>query len=252
MSVPVLSCENLEAGYGPFRALFGISFEVAEGTAVALIGPNGAGKSTVARVASGLVAPSAGRVLVNGVEMTGKAPHEFAEAGIAHAPEGRAVFASLTVEENLELAFRESLGRKGVAAALEEAYQMFPRLKERRKQLAGTLSGGEQRILTLARVMILRPTLLIADELSLGLAPMITTEVYRILERIKAAGCALLIVEQHMDYALALSDEVLLLRQGEVTFRGPPSELDRRSASLLSESLSESLSENPPQQEQSS
>jgi branched-chain amino acid transport system ATP-binding protein len=230
---PVLRLDSVEASYRSFRALFGIDLEVAPGAAVALVGANGAGKSTVARVASGLVVPSAGRVEVAGRDLTGRAAHEFARAGIAHAPEGRAVFSTLSVEDNLRLAFRSSAEVTDSGAALVEAFELFPRLEERRAQLAGTLSGGEQRMLTLARVMVLRPRLLIADELSLGLAPLVTTEVYQTLAQVKRAGCALLIVEQHLDHALELADEVVVIRKGEVAFRGTPAEAAELSRSVL-------------------
>lgn len=233
MTAPVLRLEDVSAGYGPFRALFGVDLEVPPSSAVALVGANGAGKSTVARVASGLVPVSGGRVLVDGEDLTGRPPHDFARAGVAHAPEGRAVFATLTVAENLELAFRTARGRSGVRPALDEAYGLFPRLGERRAQQAGTLSGGEQRMLTLARVLVLKPRLLIADELSLGLAPIVTTDVYRVLHQVRDAGCALLVVEQHLDHALALADHVVMLTQGEVSYAGPPAGLGELSSSVL-------------------
>lgn len=231
----VLELVGVEARYRNFRALFGVDLRVDAGSAVAIVGANGAGKSTVARVASGLVVPTAGSVRFAGEDMTGRPPHQFARAGLAHAPEGRAVFASLSVEDNLTLAFRNSSSIEDAAAATEEAFALFPALKDRRRQLAGTLSGGEQRMLTLARVMVLRPRLLIADELSLGLAPLVTKEVYATLARIRDQGCALLVVEQHLDHALALADHVIVIRKGEVVHRGPTSDgLDRRM--LLGES----------------
>jgi branched-chain amino acid transport system ATP-binding protein len=219
---PVLELEDVHAGYLQFKALFGVSFAIREAEAVALIGPNGAGKTTVARVASGLVAPTAGRVLVNGEDFSGKPADTFARAGIAHAPEGRSVFATLTVEENLTLGFRRRFGRHGVGAALEKAYDLFPRLGERRGQGAGSLSGGEQRMLTLAAVLVLEPKLLIADELSLGLAPIITDDLYNVLQRILSSGTALLLVEQHVDRALELAGEVIVLERGLVSHRGHP------------------------------
>ncbi len=230
---PILALDHVDAGYGPFRALFDVSFDVPAGAAVALVGPNGSGKSTVARVASGLVAPTSGRVVVDGVDRTGQAPHHFARAGVAHAPEGRAVFATLTVKENLELAFREGGLPGGVRAGVDEAFALFPKLADRRDQVAGTLSGGEQRMLTLARVLVLKPRLLIADELSLGLAPIVTTDVYRVLAQVRDAGCALLIVEQHLDHALELCDHVVVLQQGEVRFAGAPEEVGDLSSSIL-------------------
>ncbi len=164
----LLSVERVDAGYGAFRAIFSVSFDVAPASAVALLGPNGSGKTTVARVCTGLIRPTAGRVCFAGADVSGSAPHRLARAGIAHAPEGRSVFASLTVEENLVLAFREKKSRTGAKEALARAYELFPRLGERRRQLAGMLSGGEQRMLSLGRVLVLAPRLLVVDELSLG------------------------------------------------------------------------------------
>jgi branched-chain amino acid transport system ATP-binding protein len=218
---PVLELVDVEAAYGPFRALFGVSLSVAERSVTALLGNNGAGKTTVARVASGLVAPTSGQVLVGGDDVTGRAPWKIARLGVVHAPEGRSVFSTLTVEENLLLSFRQ-LGTGDVASALERAYTAFPRLGERRRQEAGTLSGGEQRMLSLARVLAEPPRLLIADELSLGLAPVVVDEVYRSIEAIRDRGTSVLLVEQQVGRALALADEVVLLVKGEVRYRGAP------------------------------
>jgi branched-chain amino acid transport system ATP-binding protein len=182
------------------------------------------GKTTVARVASGLVVPTSGSVLVGGVDMTGALTHRFARAGVVHAPEGRSVFATLTVEENLVLSFRQSRGRAGVPAALEQAFDLFPALAQRRRQLAGTLSGGEQRMLSMARVLVETPTVLVADELSLGLAPIVVDEVYASLERLRGSGTSLLIVEQHVGHALALCDRVVLLDHGSVSWVGSPAD----------------------------
>lgn len=222
---PLLELRAVEAGYGPFRALFGVSFALAPGRVLALLGSNGAGKTTIARVCSGLIVPTSGTVWLDGVDVTGRRPYEFALAGVVHAPEGRSVFATLSVEENLTLTFGRSRGRGGIGAALDEAYAMFPRLGERRRQVAGTLSGGEQRMLALARVMVEKPRLLIADELSLGLAPIVVDEVYRTLATIRDAGTTLLIVEQHVHHALAIADDAIVLAHGEVAFEGPVSEL---------------------------
>src|SRR5439155_7147898 len=174
---PLLELRGVSAGYGPYRALFDVSLEVAEASTVALLGPNGAGKTTVARLCSGLVRPTAGRVVFAGAEITGRPPWRIARAGVSHAPEGRSVFASLTVEENLALELA-TLGRRGMASALARAYDLFPQLSGRRRQLAGTLSGGEQRMLMLARVLAHPPRLLVVDELSLGLAPVVLEQVY--------------------------------------------------------------------------
>ncbi len=229
----LLELQDVEAGYGPFRAIFGVTLGIHEGGALALLGSNGAGKTTIARVCSGLITPTRGTVRFGGKDMTGAPPYEYARSGVVHAPEGRSVFASLTVEENLELTFRRSRGRNGVRSALDSAYELFPRLGERRRQLAGTLSGGEQRMLSLSRVLVERPRLLIADELSLGLAPIVVDEVYRTLATIRDAGTTLLIVEQHVQHALALADEAVVLTKGEVAYSGPVSELGDLHSRLL-------------------
>jgi branched-chain amino acid transport system ATP-binding protein len=220
----VLHLDHVSAGYGPFRALFDVTLTVEPGEAVALLGPNGVGKTTVARVATGLIAPTDGRVVVDGADMTGAAVHKLRRAGIIHAPEGRSVFATLTVEENLTLSFRASRGRHEVAHALDQAFGLFPAIANRRRQVAGTLSGGEQRMLAMARVLVEEPKLLVADELSLGLAPIIVDEVYASLDRLRAAGTALLIVEQQVGHALALCDRVVLLDHGAIAWEGPSGE----------------------------
>ena len=217
----VLDLHHVSAGYGPFRALFDVKLAVEPGEAVALLGANGAGKTTVARVATGLVAPTEGLVVVDGADMTAAPVHRFRRAGILHAPEGRSVFATLTVEENLVLSFRASRGRAEVSGALERAFALFPAIANRRKQVAGTLSGGEQRMLAMARVLVEEPKLLVADELSLGLAPIIVDEVYASLDRLRTAGTALLIVEQHVGHALDLCDRVVLLDHGAIGWEGP-------------------------------
>lgn len=224
----VLELADVEASYGPFRALFGVSLTVEAGESVALVGSNGAGKTTVARVASGLVRPERGTVTVEGADMTGKPAYRYAQQGIALAPEGRSVFASLTVEENLTLSFRRSQGRKGVQPALDRAYDLFPVLGQRRGQRAGTMSGGEQRMLSLARVMVERPKLLIADEISLGLAPLVVDQLYANLRALADEGTALLIVEQQLGHALALCDRVAVLQHGVVSWTGSPSEAASR------------------------
>ncbi|WP_083749986.1 ABC transporter ATP-binding protein [Frankia sp. CcI49] len=217
---PVLELRDVVAGYGPFRALFGVSFEVAPGEALALVGSNGVGKTTVARVASGLVTPTQGTVHVDGVDMTGAKPYRYARAGVAHATEGRSVFATLTVEENLALSFGRVRGKRGVREALEQAYELFPVLGERRRQLAGSMSGGQQRMLSMARVMVEVPKILVADELSLGLAPIIVAELYEALRKLREQGTALLIVEQQVAHALDLCDRVVLLGHGSVEWTG--------------------------------
>jgi branched-chain amino acid transport system ATP-binding protein len=228
-AAPILELDGINAAYGPFRALFGVSLTVPDGGSVALIGPNGSGKTTVARVASGLIAPTRGTVRIGGEDLTGRPAWAVARAGVLHAPEGRSVFATLTVEENLLLGLPDGSG-------LERAFDLFPRLRERRTQMAGTLSGGEQRMLSLARVLAAPPKLLIVDELSLGLAPIVVEEVYATLQRIKAEGTALLIIEQHVRHALEVADEAVILHQGRVAFTGPADGLVER-ADLLSGGL---------------
>ena len=238
MSAPILELRDVEAGYGPFRALFGVSLAIGAGEAVALVGANGAGKTTLARVASGLLAASAGTVLVDGVriEAGATAAWKFVRAGVMHAPEGRSVLASLSVEENLALSFQRAFGRAGLAGALDRAYELFPRLGERRGQTAGTLSGGEQRMLSLARVLVESPRLLIADELSLGLAPMVVDQVFETLGQIRATGTALLIVEQQVGHALKLCDRAAVLEHGLITWQGPTDEAGAVLESRLFES----------------
>jgi branched-chain amino acid transport system ATP-binding protein len=197
-----------------------VSFGVPERSAVALVGPNGAGKSTVARVVTGLVRPTAGTVRFAGTDITRLPPWRSSRLGLSYAPEGRGVFASLTVEENLALNFRASVGRGGEEQALERAYEGFPRLKERRQQAAGTLSGGEQKLLALARVLVVPQRLLIVDEPSLGLAPRTTDEVFTALRSILAGGTAMLLVEQQVTRALEIAERVVVLAKGEVVREG--------------------------------
>jgi branched-chain amino acid transport system ATP-binding protein len=230
---PLLEVENVSASYSSFRALFDVSFTAEQGTAVALLGSNGAGKTTVARVVTGLVKPTSGHIRFAGEDVTGASAWKLARLGIAHAPEGRSVFASLSVEENLVLSFRQSLGRNAVPAALERAYGRFPKLGERRRQSAGTLSGGEQRMLSLARVLADPPRLLVVDELSLGLAPSIVDLVFETLAEIRDGGTTLIVIEQHVDRALALAEHVVLLGQGRVLYRGLAAEVGDEVERLL-------------------
>lgn len=217
---PLLAAEDISASYSSYRALFGVSLEVPEGSALALLGSNGAGKSTLARVLTGLLAPTAGTVRIAGTDVTGWPAWRISRLGVAHVPEGRGIFASLSVEENLALSFRRRVGARSVAAALDRAYDAFPVLAERRRQQAGTLSGGQQRMLSLGKVLAAPPRLLVADELSLGLAPVVVDSVYDSLASIRAAGTSLLVVEQHMDRALALADRAVVLAKGAVVWEG--------------------------------
>jgi branched-chain amino acid transport system ATP-binding protein len=222
VSGDVLLLQHVSAAYGPYRALFDVSFSVPAGGIVALVGSNGAGKSTVARVVSGLVTASAGTVALCGHDVTGLPAYKIARLGMAHVVEGRGVFSSLTVEENLTLAFRQRAGRRLLAANLERAYTAFPILGERRRQMAGTLSGGQQRLLSLAKVLVVPPQVLIADELSLGLAPVVVDTVYDGLAEINRNGTALMVVEQQVSRVLDLASKAVVLDRGSVAYEGDP------------------------------
>lgn len=221
---PALEVEHVSAAYGPYRALFDVSFTVPAGGVVALLGANGAGKSTVARVVSGLLPTTSGAIHLDGHDVTGQPAYKIARAGMAHVPEGRGILANLSVEENLVLAFRQRGGRRQVADALARAYHAFPVLGERRRQRGGTLSGGQQRLLSLAKVLVLPPRLLVADELSLGLAPVAIEAVYEGLQRINQAGTALLVVEQHVNRVLEIADQAVVLEHGAVIYAGAAQE----------------------------
>ncbi len=217
----ILELAEVSASYGPYRALFGVNLSVEEGAAVALLGPNGAGKSTVARVASGLVRVTSGRIRLAGRDVTGEPAWQIARAGLSHVPEGRGVFASLSVEENLVLAFRRRAGRGRASASVERAYARFGVLGERRGARAGTLSGGQQRLLSLAKVLVVPPKVLVVDELSLGLAPSVVDDVYAALADVLDTGTALVVVEQQVDRALGLASSAVVLERGSVAYAGP-------------------------------
>jgi branched-chain amino acid transport system ATP-binding protein len=216
----VLVIQNVCAGYGPYRALFDVSFTVPAGGIVALVGSNGAGKSTVARAITGLVTATTGTISFSGHNITAMSPFRIARLGMAHVVEGRGVFSTLTVEENLTLAFRQRAGKRTVATNLERAYTAFPILGERRKQMAGKLSGGQQRLLSLAKVLVVPPKVLVADELSLGLAPVVIDQVYDGLTEINRNGTALVVVEQQVTRVLALAQSAVVLDRGSVCYEG--------------------------------
>ena len=221
MSGNILELDDVSAAYSTYRALFGVTLAVPDNGIIALVGSNGAGKSTLARVASGLVPISGGSIRVEGQNVSRWPAHRIAALGVVHVPEGRAIFSTLSVEENLRVSFSRRIGRKETPAALGRAYEAFPVLAERRRQLGGTLSGGQQRILSLAKVLAVPPKLLIVDELSLGLAPVIVDQVYDGLVAIHRQGCALLVVEQQVDRVLAIADRAVLLVKGAVAWEGP-------------------------------
>jgi branched-chain amino acid transport system ATP-binding protein len=229
----VLVVDHVSAAYGPYRALFDVSFSVPAGGILALVGSNGAGKSTVARTITGLVTASTGTIWFSGTNITQLAAYRIARLGMAHVVEGRGVFSSLSVEENLTLAFRQRAGRKLLKSNLDRAYTAFPILGERRRQAAGTLSGGQQRILSLAKVLVVPPKVLVADELSLGLAPVVVDAVYEGLVEINRNGTALIVVEQQVHRALELATRAVVLDRGRVAFQGDPADAEKVVQSLL-------------------
>jgi len=225
----MLSIDKLSAGYGKVQVLHGISIEVQRGQVVTLIGSNGAGKTTTMRAVSGMIAPSAGAISLNGRRIDGLESYDIAKLGLAHAPEGRRVFATMTVTDNLVLGafprFTGSRPKGDVAGDLERAMDLFPRLKERRTQLAGTLSGGEQQMLAMARATMLNPEVVLLDEPSMGLAPILVAEVFRIIARLKEQGVTMLLVEQFASAALAVADYGYVLENGRISVHGPTDKL---------------------------
>ena len=214
--------DRIVAGYGDAPVLRDVSLVVPDGTVVALLGPNGAGKTTLLRVASGLLTPSSGSIRMDEVSLTGEPPDRYSRAGICHIPEGRGIFRSMSVRENILLQARS--GEDDLA--LERAVEAFPRLGERMHQLAGTMSGGEQQMLAVARAYVADPKLVLLDEVSLGLAPLIVDEIFEFLARIAASGSSLLLVEQYVARALAIADFVFLLDHGQIAFAGEAREVD--------------------------
>jgi branched-chain amino acid transport system ATP-binding protein len=220
----MLELSGLWAGYGGGPVLRGVDLVVPDGAVVALLGANGAGKTTLLRVASGLLASTQGQLVMDGEDVTGRPPHGMVAAGICHVPEGRGVFPSLTVRDNLRLQAAPSDRQ----AALERAVSAFPRLGERLEQLAGTMSGGEQQMLALARTYVQSPAVVLLDEVSMGLAPKVVDEIFDFLALLRSEGRALLLVEQYVTRALEAADWVYLLHRGEIAFAGEPAELAGR------------------------
>ena len=226
----MLVVSDLHAGYGLSEVLVGASLTVKAGTVVALIGANGAGKTTAMRAISGTIRPSKGTISLEGKPVHGLPPSRIARLGLAHSPEGRKIFGPLSVEDNLLLgAFRRLprfFGfRKKSAGDLDRIYALFPRLKERRKQQAGTLSGGEQQMLAIGRALMARPKVMLLDEPSMGLAPVIVQEVFRTIQRLKQEGMTMLLVEQFAKAALAVADYAYVMERGRIALEGSPAEL---------------------------
>ncbi|MGH3737911.1 MAG: ABC transporter ATP-binding protein [Micromonosporaceae bacterium] len=223
MTTPaILELIGIRAAYGRIEVLRGVDIRVPRGAVVALLGANGAGKTTLLKVISGQLPPTEGDIHLAGVHVSGASPDELTRAGLCHVPEGRGVFPNLTVEENLRLA---SYAGVPVEKILAEAYQRFPRLSERRRQLAGTLSGGEQQMLSLARALASDPALLLLDELSMGLAPLIVESLYETVAEIAEAGVSILVVEQFAASALKVADYAAVMHGGRIIATGEPSEL---------------------------
>lgn len=225
----MLKIENLHAAYGKVEVLHGISLEVPAGKLVTLIGSNGAGKTTTMRSISGMLKPKSGIISLDGKNITGLDSHKIARAGLAHSPEGRRVFSTMSVMDNMLLgAFPRFTGGRpkgDVEADLQRAMELFPRLRERRNQLAGTLSGGEQQMLAMARAIMLNPEVILLDEPSMGLAPILVDEVFRILQRLKDEGRTMLLVEQFAAAALAVADYGYVLENGRISVHGPAAQL---------------------------
>ncbi len=225
----MLSISNLHAGYGKVEVLHGISLNVPKGKVVTLIGSNGAGKTTTMRAISGMLKPREGTVTLDGKDVTGRDSHKIARSGLAHSPEGRRVFPTMSVKDNLLLGafprFTRSRPRGDIEGDLEKALELFPRLKERQTQLAGTLSGGEQQMLAMARAVMLNPEVILLDEPSMGLAPILVEEVFRIIERLKERGVTMLLVEQFAAAALNVADYGYVLENGRIAVHGPAERL---------------------------
>ncbi|NLP48210.1 MAG: ABC transporter ATP-binding protein [Clostridiales bacterium] len=220
----MLNVNDINVYYGPIHAIQGISFEVKQGEIVSLIGANGAGKSTVLKTVSGLMRSKTGGIDFMGESIHNTAPHNIVRMGIAHIPEGRRIFQRMTVEENLEMgAFTQN--SKKIDQSLEEIYFLFPRLKERRRQIAGTLSGGEQQMLAMSRGLMSNPKLMMLDEPSMGLAPILVRQVFDIIKTLHEAGTTILLVEQNAQMALSIADRAYVLETGKVTLTGTGAEL---------------------------
>jgi len=228
--MPLLEVRDLEAGYGPIRALDRVSIDVEDGELVALIGANGAGKTTLLMAISGVVPPRGGSIRFAGASLGGLQPHEVMRLGVGHAPEGRRIFPRLTVRENLELGGFTQQDRAKLRLDIDEACGLFPVLGERMDQLGGTLSGGEQQMLAIARAIVGHPRLLLLDEPSLGLAPLIVAKVFEVIASLSARGIAVLLVEQNARAALKLANRGYVLETGRITLTGSGAELaaDRR------------------------
>ena len=221
----MLELHQVTAGYGHFTALWDVSLRVAEGEAVAVVGPNGAGKTTLLRVISGLIAPRSGRIAFEGAELAGHPAHDIVAHGIAHVPEGRRLFPGLTVADNLKMGAFVPAARARYLESLERVYTLFPVLAERQKQRAGSMSGGEQQMLAIGRALMSRPKIILLDEPSLGLAPVMVLRVFDLIRRVREEGYTILVVEQNVRQVLKLVDRAYLLEVGRISMEGRSGEL---------------------------
>lgn len=221
----MLTIEDLNVYYGNIHALKGVSLEINEGEIVTLIGANGAGKSTLLKTISGLLKPKQGKIVFEGKPIAAKAAQTIVKRGISHVPEGRRVFANMTVGENLELGAFLRKDKKGIKQDMEMVYDLFPRLLERLKQQAGTLSGGEQQMLAMGRALMAKPRLLLLDEPSMGLAPLLVKTIFRIIEEINVSGTTVLLVEQNANLALSIADRAYVMETGRIVLSGNAEEL---------------------------
>jgi branched-chain amino acid transport system ATP-binding protein len=221
----MLTLESVDTGYGTFQALFGTTLDVKAGEAVGVIGPNGAGKTTLMRVISGMIRPWSGTIDMEGVDVLAAPPHRIIESGIAHVPENRRLFPRLTVEGNLRMGAFTPSARAKFAQRLEFVFDLFPRMKERRNQLAGTMSGGEQQMCAIGRALMSDPKLLLLDEPSAGLAPVVVQQVFELVKRIRSGGLTVLIVEQNVQQVLRVVDRAYLLEAGHIRASGTSAQL---------------------------
>ena len=226
MAEPMLKIDNIDVYYGAIHALKGIGLEVNEGEIVTLIGANGAGKSTTLRTISGLLKPKAGSITFLGQNIAGVRAHEIVKKGISQVPEGRRVFAEMTVMENLDLGAFVRKDKAGIQQDLKHVFELFPRLEERKNQSAGTLSGGEQQMLAMGRALMSRPKLLLLDEPSMGLAPLLIKEIFNIIVDINKSGTTVLLVEQNANMALSIANRAYVLETGRITLSGKAQDLE--------------------------
>ena len=223
----MLELQDLSVYYGNIRALDGVSMQVRDGELVTLIGSNGAGKSTTLKTISGLLRPKGGTLLYNDIALESLSPHRIVALGISQAPEGRRIFKGLTVAENLRMGAVQRRDTDGIRTDTERVYSLFPILKERSRQMAGTLSGGEQQMLAIARALMSRPKLLLLDEPSLGLAPLVVQAIFETITRLKEEGTTILLVEQNARLALDVADRAYVMESGRIILEGPAKELER-------------------------